>query len=130
MKIWNFLDYVDQGGVNVIEAWLWGLTMEARLEINTRIQYLAVTPILKRPYTGRLHGDACKELYEIVLAHRRVQYRPLWCYGPNRKDITLLIGATERGGSLDPPTACEIAQTRRAMIGIKGRTCEHSLAEP
>ena len=128
MKCWNFLDFVDSRGVNVIESWLWTLAMEARLEINTRIQYLAVTPVLRRPYTGRLHGY--DGLYEIVVTRRRVQYRPLWCHGPNKKDITILMGATERGGEFDPPTACEIAQTRRAMIGIKGRTCEHSFAEP
>jgi len=44
-----------------------------------------------------------------------VQYRPLGCYGPERREFTLLIGAVEKGGKL-PRAALEAAVQRRKII--------------
>ena len=129
MPIWNFLDFVDENGVNVIEGWLWSLPLKARVRINARIRYLAACRALTRPYTGKLSGN-CAGLYEIVVEVDNVQYRPLFSYGPGKNEITLLFGAREIGGKFEPLAACDIAHARLRLVTQQGRACEHSFAEP
>ena len=125
MKYRTFLDYIEPTGRNVIEEWLHGLPMEARLAINTRIQYLEVAEKLGRPYTAMLHGK-CEGLFELRITHSKIQYRPLACYGPEKGQVTLLVGAIEKGDRLEPISACATALQRKANITESGRTNEHS----
>ena len=129
MKYRTFLDYIDSSGRNVIEEWLHGLPMQARVEINTRIQYLEVLENLRRPYTAMLKGE-CDGLFELRIKHNKIQYRPLACHGPGKSQVTLLVGAIEKGGRFDPPSACTTAQDRKSQINEPGRTDEHSFREP
>jgi hypothetical protein len=57
-----------------------------------------------------------------------MQYRPLGCHGPGDREITLLIGAIERGGRFEPQSACAIGFARKAQIHERGRTCEHDFS--
>ena len=129
MKCWYFRDYIDSAGLNVIEQWLHSLPQSARLEINTRIQYLEVLRRLVRPDTAMLKGE-CHGLMELRITHNKIRYRPLACYGPGDRQITLLMGAIEKGGRFEPLSACKTALKRKAEIQEPGRTNEHSLAEP
>jgi hypothetical protein len=56
------------------------------------------------------------------------QYRPLFCHGPGPGDLTLLVGALEKGDRFEPQSAPETALRRKADINIKGRTCEHDFS--
>ena len=121
MKLWSFFDFVDDRGENVIQRWLErdiapSLTKRVRVKMTAYIQHLEVTARFGRPYTADLHGE-CEGLLEIILNLGKVQYRPLACYGPDiAKEITLLMGARERGGRFDPPGACPTALGRRSLI--------------
>ena len=93
MENWQFLDYISVSGTNHIKEWLDGLPLKVRMAINTRIQYLETEVKLDRPDVGILNQE-CKGLLEIRIKIDNVQYRPLMCYGPERRQITLLAGAT------------------------------------
>lgn len=121
---WVFKDYVTDGGENVIRSWLSGLPPGARARINAAIRNLEPLPELRRPYSGDLKGN-CSGLIELRIPYQKVQYRPLGCYGPGRKEVTLLFGAIEKDNRLEPPSACSTALTRKARIAERGRTCDH-----
>ena len=129
MKLRTFRDYIDDSGRNVITEWLHDLPMEARLEINTRIQYLEVSDQLRRPDAAMLSGK-CDGLFELRIRYKGIQYRPLACHGPARAQVTLLVGAIKKGNRFEPLSACDTAQKRKARIHEPGRTDEHSFAEP
>lgn len=74
-----------------------------------------------------LHGE-CDGLMELRRQSGNVQYRPIGCYGPGQREVTLLVGATERGGRFVPPSACETAQERKARLIETGRTCDHDFS--
>jgi hypothetical protein len=126
-RYWTFRDYVDPSGENVIYTWLHGLPKAARARINVIVQYLEATPKLGMPYAKVLTGP-CAGLIELRITAHNVQYRPLVCYGPGRREVTLLVGAIEKGGGFEPQSACEIGLARKAQIAERGRTCEHDFS--
>ena len=124
--VWTFLDFVGPDGSNYIKAWIEGLPASVRVKVKakftTRLQNLAGISLLgSTPYVTPLTGE-CSGLVEIKFEVMNVQYRPLAFYGPAREEITILIGAEERGGKLVPSTACEIAIERRGQV-LADRTC-------
>ena len=50
-----------------------------------------------------------------------MQYRPLGCYGPDRNEFTLLIGAKEIGSKFEPKDAPNKAMERQRLIFQDGR---------
>jgi hypothetical protein len=65
------------------------------------------------------------DIYEIRVGSSGVQYRPLGCYGPDKHEFTLLVGAIEKGGKLPRPALETAVQRRRIILADRGRTCEH-----
>lgn len=123
---WDFRDYISRGGRNYFQEWLDDQPLKVQLEINTRLEYLRYQPPpLQRPYTARLKGE-CDGLYELRVKVEKVQYRPLFFYGPGKSQITFLAGAIEKGGKLQPPDVCQTALERRDQIGKGATTCEHA----
>jgi hypothetical protein len=125
---WQFRDFLDGRGINVIRAWTVALPPAAQAKLDMIILVLQATDLWPWPaqYISALRG------YEGVLELRvgscGVQYRPLGCYGPGRREFTILIGAIEKGGRL-PKRDCETAVERRALIfEDRGRTCEHDFS--
>lgn len=130
MANWTFLNYIGSDGTNYFRAWLDSLSLRVRMKINTRIQYLAQLPgnSLPSQYTRKLTGT--DGLYEIRVTHENKQWRPIFCYGPNRGQITILAGAVERGSEFEPKTVLKTASQRKKHIAVEGRTREHSIEEP
>lgn len=124
-KVRHFRDYVNARGENEIRSWLDGIPSRARAKIQARITFLETARELQRPYIASLTGE-CDGLLEIRAEVGKVQYRPLACHGPGEQQVTLLLGATEKGGKFVPARACETALERRGIIETTdGRTCEH-----
>lgn len=118
---WTFCDFRAERGENVIQAWTDGSGTPAKARLNALIRHLS---ILDRAFTradkvgllrktGPCHGE---NLIELILKIDNVQYRPIGWYGPDERTVTLLVGATERGGKFDPRNACEQAVTRKRLI--------------
>lgn len=125
---WQFRDFLDGRGMNVIRQWSLTLPQAAQAKLDTIILVLRVSPIWPWPaqYVSRLRGY--KGIYELRVGSSGVQYRPLGCHGPGKKQFTILIGSVEKGGKL-PKSDCEIAVERRKIIlDYEGRTCEHEFS--
>lgn len=122
---WTLRDYVAASGVNEIHVWLNGLPVRAKAKVNWRLAELEAMRQFVRPLTGRLHTGDCEGLYEVRVDVGNVQYRPIFCYGPGGRDVTILYGAIEKDDKFVPPTACLIARRNRLYITERGRTCVH-----
>ena len=120
----TFKDYVAPNGENVVHSWLNGLPKLAKAKVNALIGRLEVVDQLGMPEVRMLHGE-CDGLMELRREAGNVQYRPICCYGPGRGEVTILLGAIEKGGKFVPPNACEIAQARTARLIERWSTCDH-----
>ena len=114
----TFYDYVNASGENKIRSWLDGQTVKVRAKFDTWLRNLEATPIglWGEPYVSQLHGE-CNQLFEIKPEVQGVQYRLLGFHGPAR-DPTLVFGAREVGGKWQPPSTCNQAQKRRAIVEV------------
>ena len=123
---WTFRDYLTTEGANPIFDWLSGLPKPVKVRINARIRFIERLETLERPHVAALEGK-CDGLLELrIVGPDKVQYRPLCCYGPGRGDVTILVGAIEKGGKIVPSSACATAQQRKKEIAERGRICEHN----
>lgn len=121
----RFRDYVSARGVNDIRDWLSQLPTKDRVAIQQRITYIEATSTFSRPYFADLKGE-CQGLHEVRVSGNRVAYRPICYRGPGSEDVTLLIGAVEKGGKLEPRKACDTAFGRiDAIRQGTAWTCEH-----
>lgn len=116
------MDFLEADGSNAILAWLDSLRLDkggvpsAKIKINTRIQYLEGSENWHWPPQLISSLKGYEGIYELRVVHKRVQYRPLGCYGPGQKEFTLLLGAREENDDFKPRQAPAIAQERRAII--------------
>jgi hypothetical protein len=118
---WEFYDFVSERGTNEIQQWstAQGPTLKARL--NALIRHLETlervfsradnVAQLRKP--GPCHGCG---LIELTITIGKVQYRPIGCYGPRPREITLLIGAIEKGDDFEPRDACVRAVNRKNLV--------------
>ena len=118
--VWTFLDYVDSLGVNRIKAWVDGLPDSVRLKVkakfNERLRTISLFPTLSdTTYTEMLTGE-CDGLMEIKFLSQKVQYRPLACYGIERREIVIVLGAEERNNRFVPPDACKTALSVKNIV--------------
>ena len=126
MKEWAFKDFIDARGENVIRRWLDQQPQQARNKIQRRIAYLETITMFPEQWVSALSGP-CQGLIELRLdGPNKVRYRPIGYYGPARREITLLIGAVEKGNDFVPREACEIARARKHLVQTEeGHTRDH-----
>ena len=105
------MDYTDRNGMNKISEWLQSLPIEARVEFEALLDILKAKAIFSRPQTAMLSGK-CKGLGEFRFKKSNVQYRPLFYYGPEVREVTILVGAIKKNNRFIPPNACKIALNR------------------
>ena len=123
---WAFRDFLNGRGLNVVREWIVTLPPAAQAKIDTIILLLQVQKVWPPQYVSALQGYS--GIYELRAGSCGVQYRPLGCHGPRRKEFTILIGTVEKGGKL-PRRDCETAVERKKIIlGDLGRTCEHDFS--
>ena len=122
---WAFRDFLDGRGINVVRAWIQTLPPAAQAKIDTITLLLQVQKVWPPQYVSALRGY--EGIYELRANSCGVQYRPLGCHGPDRKEFTILIGSVEKGGKLSKDD-CETAVERRKLISERGRTCEHDFS--
>jgi hypothetical protein len=123
-KIWTFFDYLEVGGTNPVREWINAQPKAARLKIDKRIEYMENTLNWAPQYFSAIRGYS--GIYELRIICQNVQYRPLGCFGPNDKEFTLLIGASEHGDQIIPRNAFGIAESRMGIVlGDRRRTREH-----
>jgi hypothetical protein len=116
---------LDGRGINVVRAWIQTLPQAAQAKIDTIMLLLRDQKVWSPQYVSSLRGY--QGVSEIRVNSCGVQYRPLGCHGPDRKEFTILIGSVEKGGKLSKDD-CETAVERRKLISERGRTCEHDFS--
>jgi hypothetical protein len=128
VAVWTFFDFVSARGENVIESWLLNdIPKEARAEIDVQLALLRNVQTLQRPAVGVMTRRECRGLIEIRVKQNRQQFRILAYYGPERRQVTLLVGAREKGNQLEPRDACGIALRRIDDIATgRGSVREHN----
>lgn len=123
--MWDIYDHVDRDGSNTIAAWTRGLESVQRKLLRSKLDMLAQAgPDLPAQLLANLGGH----IYKLKVKGN-VQLRPMLCKGPveNETEFTILLGAVEVGGRLQPADAAEIAAEIRNQIiaDPNNRRCEH-----
>ena len=95
MNPWTFYDLLDARGRNLIREWLDSLPARAAAKIDARIFVMQSTRDWPPQYVSALKG--WPGLYELRVVSAGAQYRPLFIYGPERGEVTLVHGAIEKG---------------------------------
>lgn len=119
---WTFRVFKD-AEVDVIEEWLNSLPPNISARFRKILGHMEITKQWVRPFFDKLTGF--ENLYEI-LVHSNIQHRLLGCYGPGRKEFTLLIGATKAGASKGKPATWNPKNARkiadmRSKLPLKDR---------
>lgn len=118
---WTFLDYVSSSGSNQIKAWLESLPVGARKLVRAELAAILIIAspqkLLRPPRFESLQGVP---MFEIKFKLKNIQYRILACYGPDRRQVTLLAGAIEKNNRYRPPNVFDTAARRRDQI-LSGR---------
>ncbi len=118
---WRFYDFVSHRGVNEICEWstAQGPNLTARLNALVRNLETLDRAFARADNVGALrkkgpcHGEG---FIELVITLGKVQYRPIGWYGPETREVTLLVGATEKGDGFVPRKACVTAVNRKHLV--------------
>jgi hypothetical protein len=113
---WTVRGYLAVGR-SVIEEWLQGASDDAQAKLDSRLLMLCQLElaIWKHDHAHQLHGE-CDGLFELKFRADRIAHRPLCCFGPRRREFTILLFATEHNNRLRPPGACASALARCVEI--------------
>jgi len=99
MSVWTFYNFLDARGKNVIKDWMDDeIPWKAKQNINTKL--LVMRAMERWPEGWASTYEGFPGIIELRFPWNKVQYRPLGCYGPERRQFTLLIGAIEKGGKI------------------------------
>lgn len=121
------MDYVDPTGNNLIRQWLDAQPRKVQMRIDALIRNLEAMERLWEPHVKMLKGPG-KGLLELRIKINKIQYRPLGYYGPARGQVTLLLGAIEKGNRFEPKNACQTALNHKSFIESGfASTCPHEL---
>jgi hypothetical protein len=133
MPEWVFRDYqrrIGQGKeavlINEILEWTFRLPQQAQAKIDMIILTLQGWAVWPPAYVS---DCGVEDILEIRVKSGNVQYRPLGCYGPNRRVFTIVIGAIEKGGKLPAGAGASAIERRRRVLEEGWPTCEHEFAK-
>ena len=112
MNTWTFYDFLDSRGMNQIRPWLDSIPERAAAKIDARIIYMSSLRIWPEAFVSALTGY--RDIFELRIAAHGSQYRPLCYYGPTRRDVTILLGATEKGKL--PRRVLDNAEKNRSVV--------------
>lgn len=103
------MDYVEASGRNPIADWLDGFADQVQDVFSERLS--TWEGVLKWSEKWASDYKDWKGLYELRVTYKKVPYRPLFTYAPQRH-VILLCGSIERNGKL-PRADLETAERRR-----------------
>lgn len=117
--MWNILCYVSQSGKNEIQDTYKKGNAELKASLEVAFEFLKAQDKSSwiRPKAAKM--SKCKmfrDFYEVRFFANNTQQRPIGFFGPGRNDFTILLWATEKGGSLIPDGWCKQANDRMNQI--------------
>jgi hypothetical protein len=117
-NIWKFKVFISINGVCDFEKWLKEQIPEDRAKIDIFIDRLLVTESWSKKHVRPL--TSYSKINELVIKGKKIQLRPLGCFGPKRKEFTILLGAEERGDHFVPKDAPVRAERRQKLVVTDG----------
>lgn len=121
VAIWTFYDYVSPSGRNKIEDWRDDLSEREKAFVDVLIKnYSRMSDLTNdcRQLAGTHSG-----LIEFKFKMSDRQVRLVWEYGPNSKEITILMGCYHKQRRYTPTDALDQCLRRRRDLqtGIASR---------
>jgi hypothetical protein len=113
-NIWKFKVFVSINNVCDFEKWFDSQIPEDRAKIKIFIDRLLIAESWSPKHVRPLSGYS--KINELVIKGKKIQLRPLGCFGPTRKDFTLLLGAIEKNDHFIPKDAPKKAETRYKLV--------------
>lgn len=95
MNSWAFYDFLDSRGLNLIRLWLDSLPDNAKAKIDARILHMQAVPTWPEQFVSSFSGYP--GIFELRIVSAGSQYRPICFYGPKRREVTIVLGAVEKG---------------------------------
>jgi hypothetical protein len=120
MNPWAFYDFLDVRGVNLIRAWLDSLPTKVAAKIDARIIYMRSVRVWPEQYVSALKG--WPDIFELRVVSAGAQYRPICFYGPNRGEVTIVLGTIEKGKI--PRRVLKNADDNRKIVQSDGSRIE------
>ncbi len=124
MGYWTIKVFITTRGENEIEAWLNSQGQSVKAKADKIVRHLEIEKEWRRPYFDKFQDH--EKLHEIRITCFGKEYRLIGCFGPQRRDFTILIGALEKGkGKYEPKAVLETAEQRLTLISHEGYTDEY-----
>lgn len=123
LRLWTFRFYKSATGRPVMRDWYDQQADEVQAKFDTVLEYLSQREHHEwgRPEFAPLKGKHAG-LGELRFDFAKIEYRPIGCFGPDRSDFTILVGATKKGRNYDPRSALDTALERKKSVAEVGRT--------
>ncbi|MGH2508995.1 MAG: hypothetical protein ACRDHZ_16560 [Ktedonobacteraceae bacterium] len=110
-------DFIDEGGENVIDAWLDGIDKTLRGRVAQKLDALMTVETELPP---KMLTDTKYPQIKELRINSKEALRLLLCKGPDPKlkaqEFTLLYGAAERDSKYVPRDALQRAETNRLLV--------------
>jgi hypothetical protein len=129
---WRVFCFITHRGENIMRMWL----QKEKIPRTQVAVFQAKLDTFERGgpelSPGLIFGPVAKDIYKMkIKGHKgHVQLRPMLCYGPSgQTEITLLVGAIEKGFKLVPVSCVTDAQqNRRVLLADPSRRRHESVA--
>lgn|GEM_PF-1842310 len=111
--------YTQAGGRSDVQETYDSGSAERRAELDVALEYLKCRDRgeWRRPKAAKLSKtQGYRDYFEIRFMADQVQQRPIGYFGPESGVFTILLWATEKGGTLRPADWYDKAERRRARI--------------
>ena len=122
MRTWTFFDFLDSRGNNLIRSWLDSLSEKPSAKIDVRILFMESSKVWPEAYISALVG--WPNLIELRIVFGGIQYRPICFYGPEQSEVTLLLGAIEKG-RLPSRILRRANENRKIVLADRKRITRH-----
>ncbi len=127
--VWTFFGYESPAGNRDVQRWIDEIPEAAHDELEDTLDYLGVSPrdLWRRPGFDLLDDG----IAEIRFKTSRKQYRVFGCFGPERLQFTMLIGATKTSGKgkdkYKPMNARKTALRRKNEVESRSGRTPHEI---
>lgn len=118
IDIWKFKVYISINNVCDFNKWYKDQIPEDRAKIDIFINRLKITETWSKKHVRPLTNYS--KINELVIKGKKIQLRPLGCFGPQRKEFTILMGATEKNDDFVPKNAPHQAEERQKLVMCDG----------
>ena len=113
----------DGRRVNAVRRWIDAQEKPGRVAIDAQLRYLEETETWTYKEIKKRKGT--EHIYELIIKANKIQYRPLCFYGPGPRQLTILLGATEKDWRLEKNADQKAERHREIVLKDRSRIRDH-----